>query len=848
MRKNNLFFNLLVEGTRDKLFQKYVDILAQRGVEMTPSQLKDFMRKKLTTEAGINALSLPSSYFLSGATKLYFNGELTTNKRLSVLYPKLNIKDKFDFVKCKKLNKIIIDLRNMYIDSEGQQWDVPEDFGELSLDQIIKKYKKFLKGENFDDEAEKEDGPIDTHVGNYTFDILYNHKIAEKYGPYTIPYQWCITQAGNDTWYNKYQRDNGTHFVVFRRNGFENEKQVVDNSKYPLDKYGTSLLAAQLKNKDGSFYCCTSRWNHGSYASQDGEAPYIPDADFAVSWDDFQKITGCTETTLSQIQKEWLKNRETKTEDTLKGKNELVAMRQFKYISICINNGQNPIAGDNPMLRNIRNIELISVAEDGKCSSIKGSDKWNKGLKAAQLMVNGESYMSIIDNGKLKPSTTVRGNLYSAGVLSNLRYRLLRNPDVNNEQVRMLNRFVIVKHYDSTRNRNRFRLYDTKTHSIISIGGKTLFENQYGIAKKRYFFIKIGTKQYSILDLQTGNILKADDGTDVFEAIIKIGDYDGGKLIKDKYDIDTNDDLMLIGDSAQYKCYLYNHSTSEITSLGDPLDSEQTVNIPALSIKNYKKSDFFIAGRDGFPDRVNSSEWSNTITGSFIVSKETNERIEPFGLKNPKSHSYFDKYELFGYRLEDVKNGTVSPYSYTDVYAIYIKGTGKFLELPDGPHLFYDISGCAYDNSDKCFTVKPITDGVRPYSSSWDRYHGKQIYVRVSDGAFLTKDGFKKNEYQYVLDYSSVRTNGEKRLYSVQFWDKTNKLHFDGEENFLMLDGKYSEFKDVSLWRDENLFVITTDDTKITFDSVEDFFSRLTPIPQISENFNRLSQYKLKLL
>ena len=43
---------------------------------------------------------------------------------------------------CERLNACILVLRNAYIDTVGTQFEQPEDFGELKLNALLRKYKK----------------------------------------------------------------------------------------------------------------------------------------------------------------------------------------------------------------------------------------------------------------------------------------------------------------------------------------------------------------------------------------------------------------------------------------------------------------------------------------------------------------------------------------------------------------------------------------------------------------------------------------------------------------------------------------------------------------------------------
>ena len=87
-------------------------------------------------------------YLKTFFTRYYFNGDLTENKDLALFFPytpnarleaavnngeqvQPNHTDIWKEDVCAKLNKIILLLRNAYIDTLGETWEQPEDFGKL---------------------------------------------------------------------------------------------------------------------------------------------------------------------------------------------------------------------------------------------------------------------------------------------------------------------------------------------------------------------------------------------------------------------------------------------------------------------------------------------------------------------------------------------------------------------------------------------------------------------------------------------------------------------------------------------------------------------------------------------
>ena len=233
---------ILFEGSRDNLLQPYRDLLAQRGMDMSLSQLKQLMHQKLTVEAGMDALSQGSNFYLAGAVRYYFDGALTENKQLGVLY---GTQDKFRQDVCSTLNDIIILLRNSYIDSVGSKWEVPEDFGVLSIDKLFKKYvKKLEKTRGAGEENLSTAQVTKDAIGDYSIEVILSQDQLRKYQPLTSPGSWCITYS-DPKYYNYYTKENDSFFVIFARQGYENTPYEV-GKEFPRDDYGKSLIAVQL--------------------------------------------------------------------------------------------------------------------------------------------------------------------------------------------------------------------------------------------------------------------------------------------------------------------------------------------------------------------------------------------------------------------------------------------------------------------------------------------------------------------------------------------------------------------------------------------------------------------------
>ena len=71
---------ILNESKRDNFLTPYIEMFKTKGQDVTLGQLKTALLKKLTEEGGLRNLSLGSNFYLAGAARYYFNGDLTLNK------------------------------------------------------------------------------------------------------------------------------------------------------------------------------------------------------------------------------------------------------------------------------------------------------------------------------------------------------------------------------------------------------------------------------------------------------------------------------------------------------------------------------------------------------------------------------------------------------------------------------------------------------------------------------------------------------------------------------------------------------------------------------------------------
>lgn len=189
---------------------------------MSLSQFKQLLLTKFVNEANIRSLSLSSNYYLSGVAKYYFQGKLTTNKVPNVFDQRRP--DVWNREVCERLNALILILRNSYIDTVGTTFEQPEDFGNLTLEKLLRKYNKVINKALGINQPVVQQPTVQLDrtntVGNgYTYEILHSYDDARKYNKATEPGAWCITYGQHH--YDAYIRKLNIHYVIFAKNGYE---------------------------------------------------------------------------------------------------------------------------------------------------------------------------------------------------------------------------------------------------------------------------------------------------------------------------------------------------------------------------------------------------------------------------------------------------------------------------------------------------------------------------------------------------------------------------------------------------------------------------------------------------
>lgn len=563
----NIRKNILQEGSRDNLLSIYLPLFQKRGMNVSLSQLKQALLAKFVNEGSMNNLSLESNYYLAGVAKYYFNGDLTTNKRLGIFYNKV---DKFNPEICQRLNALIPILRNAYIDSVGTQFEQPEDFGELNINQLLRKYGKKIdealgivrpkKIKEIPQEVEKSQVDQSTDAGkDYTYEVIYDYEQCKKYKQYTDPGAWCITYGKQH--YDGYIKRLKIHYVIFKKNGFENiprKKGLGYSKSKPQDEYGNSLIALLQSNEDGHCVYITSRWNHGSRV--DGTEG--TEADHAYTPEEFLSVIGCDQSVLERCFEQWkekieqLKKEGKKTDVNRKEINakNLDVLRAFKYAQMKLNGGAkitdvfgwNYTDTENRVYRasgllNIRGMDEIINPDKSLCRCV---------LKYG---AEEEAYTALVDKKKII-------------------FETIRKYESTYNTCKKYNNIIVYCVKGSSHD-GEFVFYDLLHHKIVDFNGiKKIKYLSWDLAyydvknnSYKYVIFAVNGSQVCLFNTESCKIVKTPRGDVWFETITqettKYGrgssttDYRGRIKI---FEVENEDILNLDYDSASGEHYLFN--------------------------------------------------------------------------------------------------------------------------------------------------------------------------------------------------------------------------------------------------------------------------------------------------
>ena len=758
-----IFMQILNESRRDDMLLPYVNLLRGKGVNTNVSQLKQFLLAKFVNEGLIRNLSLSSNFYLAGVARYYFNGDLTTNKVLNV-YDESQ-KDVFNEEICERLNACILVLRNAYIDTVGTQFEQPEDFGELKLNALLRKYKKKIDeilninaNRNANDDAAQGAGEIDNTFGNgYTFDILYSYQDARKYKRYTEPGAWCITYG--EQHYNGYINRLKIHYVILRQNGFENvPRRKGENwtKKKPHDEYGNSLIALLQSNSSGEPVFITSRWNHGSY--EDGT--YGCEADHAYTKEELFRATGMNDDDLQRIFKIWnqeLENRgeDKKTLNAVKKKKNTDLLRYIKYGQMRMNGGEK--------------IEDVFPGVSG--TLLYGNkDNFKKALIGLRIPmnVNGEKIHGLIlcDKYKMvwetfKMDTSAYGRYASDAFVSS-------ETEKNVYDSKLHHNHLVRIRYDKTYT----MFYDIKRSSLIQIDGITKFKytSFYGVSSYNaehcvFYEVAMTNEQRAFIDYKTNKPLRLPNGSYWFESCRSAKRYrngGGGRDVRVDEVMDNDLCLMFTYDSSADITFYYDIATKRFFK--PETEGEKAVNLTnsscpegyysiGFNTNNHaylqEYSSFFKEGRR--IDINGNTKWDNYNVLSYGIGQLTD--------INKKNYIFdFNTNEFI--TLTDNQN---NPIEYKYISSIFGYG-GNGLEIYRDiiwisiPDLYYQDK-LLYNCKERKLYINPLTKGYIFYQYN-DNFgtSGKnpcELYTHPKH-FILTKYGVKHENGMDILKPGTV--------------------------------------------------------------------------------------------
>ena len=474
-------FGVLTEGKRDEMLLPYYEMVKDRipsrinqGGLLKFGEFKGILLDKLASQGSMHKLSLGSNFYLAGAARYYFNGDLTIDGKVGLLADDPSTPDNWNTEVCKRLDALINVLRNAYLDTIGTAFEQPEDFGTLSLPKLLKKYGKKidaeLSGGEYEEEEvvepEDEDDGLnrDNHVGNgYTFDILYTFEMAEKYCQATAPGSWCITYGKNNFdyyAYRKFPQYGGIHYVVFLKDGYERVARKTGPNftmGKPQDEYGNSMIAYLQRNDSWEPTFITSRWNHGHDETHGCEA------DHAYNLEEFCNITGVSEEELIRIYEIWKRDKKKYPDEVEQKPKELDrsdvkkafidVKRALSYAQILMNYGENMLTALTNAGVNLANSRALYGSEE--------PEKFAKGIVKHLIAKDNITFSFITDKNKIifeSIITTAAGN--TEATIKSFESEGIRGgaPGV----------FIV-------KGKNKCMIYNGKYHEFLTIDGQSMF-------------------------------------------------------------------------------------------------------------------------------------------------------------------------------------------------------------------------------------------------------------------------------------------------------------------------------------------------------------------------------------
>ncbi len=215
-------YHALCESSQDKTALTY---LKSRGINDYNEQMKYIG----SLQHDIPNLRLDKRKFMTGALRMYFEGELSNYDNIDSFNKVLNC-----------------------ISKHGYTGDYNFDLNGLSLSELYNKHEEEIRT---DAETDRErSGHTQRGNGNgYNIIPINSFEEAEQYGKYTI---WCVTKDIEQ--FDHYTKG-GKRFYFCLQDGFESVER--NDNGAPLNEYGLSMIAV-LVDSDGNLCQITTRYNH----------------------------------------------------------------------------------------------------------------------------------------------------------------------------------------------------------------------------------------------------------------------------------------------------------------------------------------------------------------------------------------------------------------------------------------------------------------------------------------------------------------------------------------------------------------------------------------------------------
>lgn len=762
---------ILNESGRDDLLLPFLEILKSRGIDCKLGVLKRYLLKHFVEDGNFRNLSLGSNFYLAGVARYYFNGDLTQNKDLAVFDETNQTQDIWNEDICKRLNTLILILRNSVVDSVGETFEQPEDFGDLPIAKLLRKYGAKINKELGIVSPKKE--KVDTldrseTVGNgYTFDIIYSFNDATKYYYATQPGAWCITYGQNH--YNYYKNHLGIHYVIFKKDGWENvprQKGPEWTTQKPQDEYGCSLIALLQSDNNGEPVYITSRWNHGYESGTHCEA------DHAFTKEEFFAKTGVNDADLQRILAIWQKDKSahrTKAsgQNAEEREKKLYNLRDLKYRQMRINGGENPDSVMITIPREMTDKAEIQMYIERHKFAMVGNGKPNKSIINYTIEIEGVEYHVLVDKGRILFESLVPSTEYMR--LDSWRATYDYTDRMSSDNTRRVSRCHWLHNMIVIRLKgDKYKLYDIRRHQFLDVGGVTTFKyidntRDWQCENAVFYELKLANRQIALVDINTNTPLKLPNGQYWFEEL----KYEGkrnyyGREVKPDFVKNGATYLTIVYDSSARQVYFYNMLERKFENI-DVSNFVETENV-SMKTAGFKDPTIMKVVNDG---------WSESRKQGFLF--KNGKKLAIGDLEEFRKINIYDGVAIISLKEEDT-----NPDMYGEDDICWIENDQSFLLLDGRPFRFTNM-----EMARNIYTMKDAKFLFfrRNYLNDSDyESNGRYIYTIFSRqyNAFLVNPDTE--DITFVLGYHGYLSKNED---TIKVYDKDLTINQEGGKTVL---------------------------------------------------------------